>query len=735
MVTSTEKVVASRPDLKRARLAALSNLVKSKKPGHLEKYYQLLTDFNFLAEKINHPEFGVQALIADYDLIDDPPHLPLPRGENVCLTPEKVKTLKLIQGALRLSAHILAEDKTQLAAQMWGRLQCVEVQEIQALLKQAIQNKTSWLRPLTPSFTPPGGRLLRTLTGHRGSVTALAMTPDGKLVISGSDDKTLKVWSLETGTELFTLNGHSKSVNAVVVTPDSKLVISGSDDKTLKVWSLETRAELFTLTGHHGSVRALAVTPDGKLVISGSGNMRNPFASTENIFDELLSFFNGSTENTLKVWNLETGAELFTLPGHSESVNALIATPDGKQVISGSSDKTLKVWNLETGVELFTLTGHSNWVNAVAVTPDGKQVISGSSDKTLKVWNLETGKKLFTLTGHSGLVNAVVVAPDSKQIISGSSDKTLKVWSLEAGADALTFTGHGSSLNAVAVTSDGKRVIFGDDYTLKIWDLEAKNKLFSLRGKANALAVTPDSKLVIAASGNKTLKVWDLETKKKLFTCKGHDSYVNSVGFNPDKKRIISGSDDGTFKVWNLKMGSELFTLTNSNPDKNVRVRPLAATPNGLQVIFVLDDFESKNNTVEVWNIETREKLLTFTAHDSDTVTATVTPDGKQMISTANNRTLKVWSLKTGKELFTLTGHSSKVNAIAVTPDGLRMVSASYDRTLKVWDLSNRKIITSFTGESALTCCAVAPDGVTIVAGEASGRVHFLRLEGMEALP
>jgi WD40 repeat protein len=186
-------------------------------------------------------------------------------------------------------------------------------------------------------------------------------------------------------------------------------------------------------------------------------------------------------------------------------------------------------------------------------------------------------------------------------------------------------------------------------------------------------------------------------------------------------------------------MGAELFTITNHKPYKKVRARPLAVTPNGLQVIFILDNhednYESKNNTFEVWNLETRGKLLTFAAHGSDTLIATVTPDGKQMISTANNRTLKVWSLKTGKELFTLTGHSSKVNAIAVTSDGLRMVSASDDRTLKVWDLSNRKIITSFTGESALTCCAVAPDGVTIVAGERSGQVHFLRLEGMEASP
>jgi hypothetical protein len=151
--------VASRPDLKRVRLAALSTLVKSKKPGHLEKYFQLLTDFNFIAEKVNHPDFGLQALIKDYDLVNNSGI-----SNQLEYNPEKVKSLKLIQGALRLSAHVLAEDKTQLAGQLLGRLMSYKALEIQAMLKQAKQWNTSpWLRPLTASLKPPIGELERTL--------------------------------------------------------------------------------------------------------------------------------------------------------------------------------------------------------------------------------------------------------------------------------------------------------------------------------------------------------------------------------------------------------------------------------------------------------------------------------------------------------------------------------------------------------------------------------------------
>ncbi|MCL1466844.1 WD40 repeat domain-containing protein, partial [Argonema galeatum] len=201
------------------------------KTGQLEKLYQILTQFDFLAAKINHPEFGVQSLMADYDLLDDAEVLTHPEYNS-----EKVKALKLIQGALGLSARILNQDKTQLAIQLCGRLASLKMPEIQELLVQAKPSKTPWFRPLKNYLTSPTARLLFTFKGHSDSVRAVAITPDGKKAISGSDDKTLKLWNLETGSELFTFNGHSGWVRAVAITPDGKKAISGSDDKTLKLW-------------------------------------------------------------------------------------------------------------------------------------------------------------------------------------------------------------------------------------------------------------------------------------------------------------------------------------------------------------------------------------------------------------------------------------------------------------------------------------------------------------------
>ncbi|MDB9537281.1 WD40 repeat domain-containing protein, partial [Dolichospermum planctonicum CS-1226] len=261
--------------------------------------FKLLSNYYFIEAKINHPLFGVQALIEDYDLLDTS------EIKNNLKYAETVKALKLIQRALFSSTHILFKDPKQLKGQLSARLTYFDLPEIKNLLAQIATDKNTGLYSLIGSLTPPGGGgLIRTLEGHDYPVNAIALTPDGKTVISGSGDNTIKIWDLGTGQEKFTFPGHSSSVNAIALTPDGKTVISGSDDKTIKIWDVVTGTEKFTLPGHSHWVNAIAVTPDGKTVISGS------------------------RDNTIKIWDVVTGTEKFTLPGHSHWVNAIAVTPD-----------------------------------------------------------------------------------------------------------------------------------------------------------------------------------------------------------------------------------------------------------------------------------------------------------------------------------------------------------------------------------------------------------------------
>nr|WP_198525340.1 WD40 repeat domain-containing protein [Oscillatoria sp. PCC 10802] len=358
-----DKLAAKTAAFQRAYLGSLPRT--QAKSGEFGKYCQTLTNFEFLEAKINHPEFGVLALIRDYYLAGEPEVLKCRE-----YSPEKGKALKLIQGALGLSVRVLNQDKTRLAEQLWGRLQCFKQPEIQQMLDVAkLWKDKPWLRPLTPSFTTPGDQLLHTLKGHSDWVSAVAVTPDGSRAISGSRDGTVKVWNLDSGEELLTLEGHSAPVYAVAVTPDGSRAISGSRD------------------------------------------------------------------GTVKVWNLDSGEELHTLKGHSDWVNAVAVTPDGLRAISGSDDGTVKVWNLVSGKKLHTLKGHSGLVNAVAVTPDGLRAISGSDDRTVKIWDLRSGKLIASFTGDSP-IKCCAVAQDGVTVVAGEESGRVHFLRLEGDTDA-----------------------------------------------------------------------------------------------------------------------------------------------------------------------------------------------------------------------------------------------------------------------------------------------------------
>jgi WD40 repeat protein len=649
----------------------------------------------------------------------------------------------LLQGALRLSAHVLAADAGQFAGQLVGRLlpHC-GTPAIQRFADDvAAAAPTLWLRPLHPALHPPGTGLLRTLEGHASRVNGVAVTPDGKRAVSASDDHTLKVWDLETGVALRTLKGHSAWVNGVAVTPDGERAVSASDDATLKVWDLETGRTLRTLEGHSKAVTGVAVTPDGKRAVSASDD------ATLKVWDletgAVLRTLEGHTDSvngvavtpdgkhavsapddtTLMVWDLETGLALRTLEGHSGPVNGVAVTLDGKRAVSASWDNTLKAWDLETGLALRTLEGHTLPLFGVAVTPDGKRAVSASWDNTLKVWDLETGVALRTLEGHSGPVNGVAVTPDGKRAVSASDDKTLKLWDLETGPASHTLDGHSDSVYGVAVTADGKRGVSASwDNTLKVWDLETGVALRTLEGHSagvDGVAVTPDGWRAVSASFDNTPEVWDLETGVALRTLEGHASYVNGVAVTPDGKRAVSASDDKTLKVWDLETGVALRTLKGHSDC----VTGVAVTPDGKRAVSASDD-----KTLRVWNLVTGVALRTLKGLSDRVTGVVVTPDGMCAVSASEDKTLKVWDLETGIALRTLVGHSAEVKGAAVTPDGKRAVSASDDHTLKLWDLETGAVLATFYCDASVGCCAFA-GAHTVIAGDAGGRLHFLRIE------
>jgi WD40 repeat protein len=298
--------------------------------------------------------------------------------------------------------------------------------------------------------SPDNFSLVRSLGGdpneNLGAIHAVAISPDGRTLVTGNHDKTVRVWDLATGNLKHRLVGHQDLVTSVAISRDGQTLVSASQDKTIKIWNLATGELQRTLTGHTNSVTSVAMSPDGKTLVSGSA------------------------DKTIKIWNLANGNPIETLTGHKALVRSVVISPDGKTLVSGSYDTTIKVWDLPSGQSKKTLTGHSSWVNAVAISPDGKTLVSGSDDNTIKIWDFSSGQLKDTLKDHSRWVNAVAISPDGKTLVSGSADNTIKIWDLASGELKRTLTGHDSRVNAVAISADGQTLVSGSsDLTLKIW--------------------------------------------------------------------------------------------------------------------------------------------------------------------------------------------------------------------------------------------------------------------------
>ncbi len=167
-------------------------------------------------------------------------------------------------------------------------------------------------------------------------------------------------------------NGHSMLVESVAISPDGKTIVSGSKDDTIKIWDIQSGECLNTLEGHSSLVSSVAISPDGKTIVSGSG------------------------DETIKVWDIQSGECLKTLKGHSEWVSSVTISPDGKTIASGSIDKSIKIWDIQSGECLKTLKGHSGWVSSVTISPCGKTIASGSRDKSIKIWDIKSGKLIYT---------------------------------------------------------------------------------------------------------------------------------------------------------------------------------------------------------------------------------------------------------------------------------------------------------------------------------------------------
>jgi len=314
----------------------------------------------------------------------------------------------------------------------------------------------------------PTWRCVHTLVGHSNAVTSVAFSPDGATLASGSEDKTIEMWKLETGKRWYTLTGHSDWVTCVAFSPDGATLASGGRDKTIQIWDLNKGKWWYALTGHADRVSAVAFSRDGLVLATGS------------------------RDKTVQLWNLNKGRRMLALSGHAGGVEAVAFSAGGEFLATGSRDKTVQLWDWQNGRSICTLAQHGDWVRAIVfATPpsqgghggtaptrggvgEGSSILAtGSRDGTAKLWRVDAqgrGTLLRSMRDNSGDVLCVAFSPDGRVLATGSRDGTIYLWDAEGGGLLEILAGHAGEVLSVAFSTDGGSLASGGgDRTVKIW--------------------------------------------------------------------------------------------------------------------------------------------------------------------------------------------------------------------------------------------------------------------------
>ncbi|KAL5614491.1 uncharacterized protein BROUX77_000328 [Berkeleyomyces rouxiae] len=343
-----------------------------------------------------------------------------------------------------------------------------------------------WISP--PELDDHWDQCQYVLGGHKGEVTAVCFSPDGKLVASGSTDHTVRLWDRSNGNCIRELKGHEHWVNSVSFFPSGSLVASISDDQRFRLWRSNDGTCVRELKEPGHPVASMTFSTDATFTASVSDDY------------------------TVWLWRSDDGMSLKKLKGHKASVPSLAFSSNEELLASASYDHTVRLWVTSNGTCVRELIGHKNSVTSVVFSPNGRLIASGSVDRTVRLWSTADGTFVRELKGHEERINAVAFSPNGMLIASASDDHTARLWRADDGICMQRLDGHDSWVTSVNFSPDGKLVATAsNDQTIRLWRTDyaatAESPQVHQR-QVNFIAFSPDGRLVASASGDDVIRLW-----------------------------------------------------------------------------------------------------------------------------------------------------------------------------------------------------------------------------------
>lgn len=519
---------------------------------------------------------------------------------------------------------------------------------------------------------PPAADALLKFSGHTDTVSGVAVTTDGLLVVTGSYDRTIRVWDANSGKQIRLYQGHLEKVTSLAMRPDGRQVASGSEDGRIFLWDISSVDEHVQVGEAKDSLWAVAYAPDGsRMAVAGA--------------DRLIRVYDAAGKLT------------HTLKGHSAAITSLVfVTPE--RLASAGGDRVIKLWNAADGTHERDLTGHTSAILALGTLGNGT-LLSASADKSARAWDLAEGKARWTWEGHSTAC-AIAGMADGSRVAVGTADGSLFL--LDPRAQPVKATGnlvaHMAGVAAVAFEPQSNRLAtVGGDGQVKIWSVLDNGAIVpsaryesalkaSTPGGVTALSTvnfSPNGRQVVTAGADGIVRIWNASTGAEVRALRGHTDWVTSAVFSPDGEKLLSASVDRTARLFDL-----------SQVDTSGQV-----------------------------------------AHAQAVRAITISPDGRQIASGADDKTVKLWNLATGEETATLTGATDRIFTMSfVGPDKIAAGTGSGDRRVRLWQLpQGKELKATMIGETFLLLGQ--PEGEVLVwSRNASEHHEFGRLSAELAL-